>query len=75
MKKLCALIAFMFVLSLAGGVFGQDNRNRRDNNMKGQDQTKRDSDKGYNRGNNTSRGRHHRHRRHRNYKRIRHNGN
>ena len=30
MKKLCALLALMFVLSLAGGVFGQNNRNTRD---------------------------------------------
>ena len=36
MKKLCALLALMFVLSFAGGVSGQNNRNRRDD-RRGQD--------------------------------------
>ena len=59
MKKLCALLAFIFVLSLAGGVLGQNN-NRRDD-RRGQNETRRNS----NRGENNGQRRHRRHRRHR----------
>jgi hypothetical protein len=55
MKKLCALLALLFVFSIAGGVFGQDSRDRRD------EQNRRDSSRSYQE--NTRRN-HHRHRHH-----------
>lgn len=66
MKKFCAILAFIFVLSVAGGAFGQDNRNRRDQNQRVGQEIKRDSDRRYNRKENNY---HRRHRRHRHYRR------
>jgi hypothetical protein len=59
MRKLCALLSLMFVLSFAVGVSGQDNRKRPDD-RKGQ---RTNTTRSGNRGGNTGNRRHRRHRR------------
>jgi len=61
MKKLCALLALIFVLSLAGGVFGQDSRDRGDDQRRSDDRDRRDSSRSYQE---NARRRHHRHHKH-----------
>ena len=65
MRKLSALLALVFVLSFAGGVFGQDNRNKRDDRKGRDNQMNGNSNRGRNRGRH---GRRHGRRRHNNGK-------